>query len=567
MKRSSLCRFIGVFLCCAIIFTLIPAAHASSAATAVASEGGFASVSIKPGKVCQLVLSQSDSKAQWVSSAPLIASVDSTGKVTAKAVGSAVVYAVSSKDAGLFESWIITVEETAPISSLQINLRAAGMKVGQTVQLSVSGAEKVIWSSSDATVASVNGSGAVSAKAKGSAVIYAKTEDGRYAASCAVMVIDPTLKMKVASKTLLKGMTLYNSAGTSSVIWTTSNPNVATVKRGFIEAVGTGTAIITAYRLDGTGTQCTVTVTNETAVKSAYLDPFNVTVGDQTNTVVITSPACTSVNVSVLNLAGESVASFAASSGYADKTSGGRKVRIWKVPVVFAASGTIALQASASAEGCAANSYTFYGSVSPAEGTDGIQPRGEASDKLLRFMATYEGLCSTVQYDVVNYPTIGNGIVLNTGDTFYNNQTAEEAYGYMSAYVHRLFSVQLNAFVKKNSLILTQNQYDAMISFAYNMGAYCWSAVHFTLRELLEKTPDASAIDAMQLKYAFGQLSTTGGYFYTGLWRRRIDEWEMFTKGDYDVHPVVTNATTDDFALPTAEERADPEKYKPYWQY
>ena len=182
-------------------------------------------------------------------------------------------------------------------------------------------------------------------------------------------------------------------------------------------------------------------------------------------------------------------------------------------------------------------------------------------------MATYEGLCSTVQYDVVNYPTIGNGIVLSTGDTFYNNQTAEEAYGSMSAYVHRLFSVQLNAFVKKNGLILTQNQYDAMISFAYNMGAYCWSAVHFTLRELLEETPDASAIDTMQLKYAFGQLSTTGGYFYTGLWRRRIDEWEMFTKGDYNVHPVVTSATTGDFALPTAEERADPEKYKPYWQY
>ena len=459
------------------------------------------------------------------------------------------------------------LEETAPISSLQINLRAAGMKVGQTVRLSASGVENLIWSSSDSAVASVSGSGTVSAKAKGSAVIYAKTEDGRYAASCAVMVIDPTLTMKVASKTLPKGMTLYNSAGTSSVIWTTCNPNVATVKRGFIEAVGTGTAVITAYRLDGSGTQCAVTVTNETAVKSAYLDPFNVTIGEQTEAVVITSPACASVKVNVLDSSGASAASFAASSGYTDKTSGGRKVRIWKVPVTFAVSGTITLQASASAAGCATNSYTFYGSVSPAAGTDGTQPRGEASDKLLRFMATYEGLCSTVQYDVVNYPTIGNGIVLSTGDTFYNNQTAEEAYGSMSAYVHRLFSVQLNAFVKKNGLILTQNQYDAMISFAYNMGAYCWSAVHFTLRELLEETPDASAIDTMQLKYAFGQLSTTGGYFYTGLWRRRIDEWEMFTKGDYNVHPVVTSATTGDFALPTAEERADPEKYKPYWQY
>ena len=80
--------------------------------------------------------------------------------------------------------------------------------------------------------------------------------------------------------------------------------------------------------------------------------------------------------------------------------------------------------------------------------------------------------------------------MLYTGDTFYNKQTSAEAYGYMGAFVNSLFSVQLNAFVKKNSLILTQNQYDALIRFAYNMGGYCWSAVHFTLRELLEQNPD-----------------------------------------------------------------------------
>ena len=266
-----------------------------------------------------------------------------------------------------------------------------------------------------------------------------------------------------------KGMTLYNSAGTSSVVWTTSDPKIVSVKRGFIEAVGTGTAIVTAYKLDGTGTQCAVTVTAENAVKSAYLDPFNTAVGQTSNAVIITSPACTSVRAEVLDDAGTVVAAFSVSDGYTDKTSGSRTVRIWSVPVTFAASGTVTLRASASGTDCAANTYSFFASVSPAEGSTSAKLRLEASDSLLRFMATYEGLCSTVQYDIVNYPTIGNGIVLNSGDTFYNNQTAEEAYGYMGAYVHRLFSVQLNAFVQKNSLILTQNQYDALISFSYNM--------------------------------------------------------------------------------------------------
>lgn len=51
-----------------------------------------------------------------------------------------------------------------------------------------------------------------------------------------------------------------------SIIWTSSNPNVATVNNGLITAVGIGTAIITATISDeNKSASCSITVTNPTA--------------------------------------------------------------------------------------------------------------------------------------------------------------------------------------------------------------------------------------------------------------------------------------------------------------
>ena len=52
------------------------------------------------------------------------------------------------------------------------------------------------------------------------------------------------------------------------------------------------------------------------------------------------------------------------------------------------------------------------------------------------------------------------------------------------------------------------------------------------------------------------------------LYRRRMDEWEMFLTGDYNVHPYNGGAgMTGDFAVPVKADREDPEKYKSDWRY
>lgn len=129
--------------------------------------------------------------------------------------------------------------------------------------------------------------------------------------------------------------------------------------------------------------------------------------------------------------------------------------------------------------------------------------------------------------------------------------------------VNGVFTSELNTFTSHYGIALRQQQFDALLNFSYNYGAYGWRNYDFYLRRLLVDSKNGDKIDILQLKYAFGRLSYTGGYFYEGLYRGRMDEWEMFTKGDYNVHPY--SDMTGDFAIPSKEEREDPNKYKGDW--
>ena len=73
--------------------------------------------------------------------------------------------------------------EIAKAATVNLNKKRKTLKVGQTFQLKVSGTkQKVKWSSSDNTVATVNSVGKVTAKSAGTVVIKAKVEKKSYTA-------------------------------------------------------------------------------------------------------------------------------------------------------------------------------------------------------------------------------------------------------------------------------------------------------------------------------------------------------------------------------------------------
>ena len=79
----------------------------------------------------------------------------------------------------------------APTEPLTLDQTTLNMNQGETATLTVTGAENVLWTSSDPNVATVDDSGTVTAGVPGTATITVTTADGSQSAACTVQVATP----------------------------------------------------------------------------------------------------------------------------------------------------------------------------------------------------------------------------------------------------------------------------------------------------------------------------------------------------------------------------------------
>ena len=235
-------------------------------------------------------------KVIWSSSDASIASVDG-GKVSAIKAGTATITA-KSDDGGKAASCKVTVKQKSiPVESISLDKTEVSMFIDDQITLvatiSPSDAtnKNVLWSSSDALVAKVEG-GKVIAIKEGTTTITAKSEDGEKTATCAVTVSAKVISVDGISldkesleliegdeSTLIATITPEN-ASNKKVSWTSSNPSVASVENGKITAIKEGTTTITAKSEDGEKTAtCAVTVSAKTyPVTGVTLNKTSITI-------------------------------------------------------------------------------------------------------------------------------------------------------------------------------------------------------------------------------------------------------------------------------------------------
>ncbi len=223
-----------------------------------------------------------DKSVEWSSSNPAVATVDQNGLVTAVAVGEAVI-TVKTVDGGKTATCAVTVTElVVPVTGVNIEPIEATVIVGNKVTLTATvmpdnATDKTVtWTSSDASVASVDKNGVVTANAVGTATITVKTVDGDFSAECKITVInDPVVhvtgvtldkssaSLKVGESVTLNATVLPDSATNKKVTWTSSNTKVITVdQNGVVKAVAPGNATVSVITEDGSHTaNCSFTVT------------------------------------------------------------------------------------------------------------------------------------------------------------------------------------------------------------------------------------------------------------------------------------------------------------------
>ena len=134
----------------------------------------------------------SNKSVTWTSSNQSIATVDSNGKVTAKAIGNATITATTNDGSNLSASCAVTVTQVTA-ASIQLNQTEVEMSKGESLRLTATvlptgASQRVTWSSSDPNVARVVG-GTVYAQDMGECLITARTLDGtNLTADCLIMV-------------------------------------------------------------------------------------------------------------------------------------------------------------------------------------------------------------------------------------------------------------------------------------------------------------------------------------------------------------------------------------------
>ncbi|MEO7458364.1 MAG: Ig-like domain-containing protein [Gemmatimonadaceae bacterium] len=197
----------------------------------------------------------------WASSTPGIASVSSTGVVTGVAIGTAIIVA---SDAGVTAQVTVTVA-TAAVATVYLTSPVSSIQPGQTAQTNVVlrditgmilNGRPVTYASSDPAIATVSATGVVTGVAAGTVQITASSggKSGTVSLSippvATVSVTAPLTSPQIGQTTQAAAVlrdAQGNPATNRVVTWASSNTAAVTVSNtGFITAVGSGSAIITA---------------------------------------------------------------------------------------------------------------------------------------------------------------------------------------------------------------------------------------------------------------------------------------------------------------------------------
>ncbi|MDF2668890.1 MAG: hypothetical protein K0R67_1196 [Paenibacillus sp.] len=204
----------------------------------------------------------------WSSSDTNIATVDANGVVFAIAEGDATITAATVDGGYTAAAAIAVIIGDIGVTGVVLNPTETELRVGDHIPLTATiqpinaSNKNVQWSSSNTAVVTIDAQGILTGVSSGIAMITVTTEDGEFTASSLVEV----KPLPVSGITLNKSKTAITIGGSETliasvlpalatdktVLWSSSNPTVATVQQdGTVTAISVGDATVTAVTYDG----------------------------------------------------------------------------------------------------------------------------------------------------------------------------------------------------------------------------------------------------------------------------------------------------------------------------
>jgi len=226
------------------------------------------------GNMIQFTATGGTAPYSWSVSNPGVASISATGQLTALAVGSTTVTAMDANaNSGASGTISVTSAEPPSPAQLVISPSSAVLGVGQTVQFNVTGGvAPYSWSSSNATIASINPiTGVMSGLALGAVTVSVTDNAGTTVNSGTVNIVELTITPAIGVLSVGDTLSLSVIGGTAPYSWRSSNSAVVSVNsNGVVTAIAAGNAIVSV--LDNNGLTAS---TDAIEVRSVNVTPGN----------------------------------------------------------------------------------------------------------------------------------------------------------------------------------------------------------------------------------------------------------------------------------------------------
>ena len=226
-----------------------------------------------------------DKSVKWTSSNTQVAEVDQDGRVTGKAIGTAIVIVTTNDGYFVARCEVTVFVPFVPVTGISLDKSEMELIKGSTVNLVATvmpenASQKTVgWSSSATNVATVDDSGKVTAVGSGTSIITASSGD--YSATCKVTVSNPveSVALDKTSAVMMVGDELDliatitpADADNPAVSWSCDNPSVVSVDNGKVKALKLGSATVTVVSEDGgKSASCRIdVVTIEDQIRTAF---------------------------------------------------------------------------------------------------------------------------------------------------------------------------------------------------------------------------------------------------------------------------------------------------------
>lgn len=146
----------------------------------------------------------------------------------------------------------------------------------------------------------------------------------------------------------------------------------------------------------------------------------------------------------------------------------------------------------------------------------------KTGEKGLALVKSFEGFYSKPYKDPIGIPTIGYGFTYYLPDrrkvTMQDRELSEHQASCMLQEILKGYENDVNRLVKAK---LTQNQFDALVSFTFNLGGA--NLASSTLLKKVNNNPNDPSI-----RDEFAKWRLAGGKVFNGLVRRRKAEADLY---------------------------------------